>query len=99
MTRACIKSGTNHSLLLTTSAIKDFSHDATKIQIKKLPILLSFYFHEALQLLKSFIYTNFWFHRVFRFAIEDTWISRFLHAYVTCHLAGGRESSNVGYKR
>ena len=72
MTRACIKSGTNHSLLLTTSAIKDFSHDATKIQIKKLPILLSFYFHEVLQLLKTFIYTNFWFHRVFRFAIEDT---------------------------
>ena len=72
MTRACIKSGTNHSLLLTTSAIKDFSHDATKIQIKKLPILLSFYFHEVLQLLKTFIYTNFWFHRVFRFSIEDT---------------------------
>ena len=72
MTRACIKSGTNHSLLLTTSAIKDFSHDATKIQIKKLPILLSFYFHEVLQLLKTFIHTNFWFHGVFRFAIEDT---------------------------
>ena len=73
MTRACIKSGTTHSLLLTkASAIKDFSHEATKIQIKKLPILLSFYFHEVLQLLKTFIYTNFWFHRVFRFAIEDT---------------------------
>ena len=54
MTRACIKSGTTHSLLLTkASAIKDFSHDATKIQIKKLPILLSFYFHEVLQLLKN----------------------------------------------
>ena len=73
MTRACIKSGTTRSLLLTkASAIKDFSRDATKIQTKKLPVLLSFYFHEVLQHLKNFIYTNFWFHRVFRFAIEDT---------------------------
>lgn len=55
MTRACIKSGTTHSLLLTkASAIKDFSHDATKIQIKKLPILLSFYFYEVLQYLNIF---------------------------------------------
>ena len=30
-----------------------------------------FYFHEVLQHLKILIYTNFWFQRVFRFAIED----------------------------
>ena len=73
MTRACLKSGTTHSLLLTkASAIKDFSHDVTKIQTKELLILLSFYFHEVLRHLKTFNYTHFWFHRVFRFAIEDT---------------------------
>ena len=72
MTRACIKSGTTHSLLLTkASAIKDFSHDATKIQTKKLPILLSFYFHEALQQRNNFICINFRFESVLRFAIKD----------------------------
>ena len=49
-----------------------FSHDITKIQTKKLLILLSFYFHEVLQ------YPNFWFEKFLRFAIEDAWISRLL---------------------
>ena len=38
----------------------------------------SIYFHEVLQHIKTFIYTNFRFQRVLRFAIEDTWISRLL---------------------
>ena len=37
---------------------------------------MSFYFHKVLQ---TFIYTIFWFQRVLRFAIEDTWIFRLLH--------------------
>ena len=48
-----------------------FSHDITKIQTKQLLILLSFYFHEVLQHLKTFIYMNSWFQRVLCFAIED----------------------------
>ena len=44
----------------------------------KLSILPSFYFHEHLQHLISFIYTNFRFQRVLRFAIEDAWIFRLL---------------------
>ena len=34
-------------------------HDVTKIQTKKLSLLLSFYFHVVLQHLKTFIQTNF----------------------------------------
>ena len=45
-----------------------FSNDVTKSETKKLLILLSFYFHE--ELLNTFIYTNFRFERVVRFAIE-----------------------------
>ena len=47
------------------------SHDVTKIRTKKLSILLSFYFHEVLQHLKTFIYRNFRYERVLRFATED----------------------------
>ena len=47
------------------------SHDVTKIQTKKLSILLSFYFHEVLQHLKTFIYTNLRYERVLRFATEN----------------------------
>ena len=53
-----------------------FSHDITKIQTKKLSLLLSFYFHVVLQHLKTYIQTNFRFKRVLRFVIQDTWISR-----------------------
>ena len=43
-----------------------FSHDVTKIQTKKLSILPRFYFHGALEHLK----TNFRFKRVLGFVIE-----------------------------
>ena len=36
-----------------------FSHEVTKIQTKKLSLLLSFYFHVILDNLKTFIETNF----------------------------------------
>ena len=49
-----------------------------QIQTKKLSILVSFYFHEVLQHLKTFIYTKFRFQRVLCFAIKDAWISRLL---------------------
>ena len=55
-----------------------FSHDVTKFQTKKLSILLSFHFHEVLKYPNTFIYTNFRFERVIRFALEDAWISRLL---------------------
>ena len=48
-----------------------FSHDVTKIQTKKLSLLLSFYFHVVLEHLKTFIQTNVRFKRVLRFAIQD----------------------------
>ena len=35
-----------------------FSHDVTKIQTKKLSLLLSFYFHVILEHLKTFIQIN-----------------------------------------
>ena len=47
------------------------SHDVTKIQTKELSILLSFFFHEVLQYLNTFIYDKFSVPRVLRFAIED----------------------------
>ena len=54
--------------------------DFTKSQTKKLLILLSFSFHEALKHLNTFTLTNFWFETVLRFAIPDAWISRLLRA-------------------
>ena len=49
-----------------------FSHDVIKIQTKKLPSLLSFFFHVKLEHLEIFIQTNFRFKRVLCFAIQDT---------------------------
>ena len=49
-----------------------FLHDITKIQTKKLSLLLSFYFHVVLQHLKTYIQTNFRFKRVLRFVVQDT---------------------------
>ena len=54
------------------------SRDVTKIKTEKLSILLRFYFHEVLEHLKTFIYTNFQIERVLLFAIEDAWIFRLL---------------------
>ena len=47
-----------------------FSHDVTKIQTKKLSILPRFYFHDALEQLKTNCQTNFRFKRVLGFVIE-----------------------------
>ena len=47
-----------------------FSHDVTKIQTKKLSIVLRFYFHDALGQLKTNFHTNFRFKRVLGFVIE-----------------------------
>ena len=44
-----------------------FSHDVTKIQTKKLSILPRFYFHGALEQLKTNFHTNFRFKRVLGF--------------------------------
>ena len=41
-----------------------FSHDVTKIRTKKLSILPRFYFHDALEQLKTNFDTNFRFKRV-----------------------------------
>ena len=57
-----------------------FSHNITKIQTKKLSLLLSFYFHVVLQHLKTFIQTNFRFKiwKVLCFATLAVWIFRLL---------------------
>ena len=47
-----------------------FSHDVTKIQTKKLSILARFYFHDALEQLKTNFHTNFRFKGVLGFVIE-----------------------------
>ena len=47
-----------------------FSHDVTKNQTKKLPILPRFYFHDALEQLKTNFHTNFRFKSVLGFVIE-----------------------------
>ena len=47
-----------------------FSHDVTKIQTKKLSILARFYFHDALEQLKTNCQTNFRFKRGVGFVIE-----------------------------
>ena len=61
-----------------------FSHDVTKIQTKKISILLGFYFHDVLEQLKTNFHTNFRFKRVLGFVIEYAWISKLLrHAAYT----------------
>ena len=52
-----------------------FSHDVTKIQPTKLSILLRFYFHDALERLKTNIHKSFRFERVLGFVIEYASIS------------------------
>ena len=70
-----------------------FSHDVTKIQTKKLSILPRFYFHDALEQLKTNFHINFRFQRVLGFVIEDAWISKFLRDR---YLHDGQESCHVG---
>ena len=47
-----------------------FSHDVTKMQTKKLSILPRFYFHDALEQLKTNFHTNFRFKRILGFVVE-----------------------------
>ena len=54
------------------------SHDVTKIQTTKLSILPRFYFHDALEQLKTNFHTNFRFKRVLGFVIDYAWISKLL---------------------
>ena len=72
-----------------------FSHNITKIQTKKLSLLLSFYFHVELQHLKTFIQKNFDSKGFFvlRYTTRE-----FPGFCVTGHLADGQESSYVGLK-
>ena len=64
-----------------------FSHDVTKIQTKKLSILPRFYFHDALEQLKTNFHTNFRFKRVLGFVIEDACVTRYLHDdQESCHV-------------
>ena len=48
-----------------------FSHDVTTIRTKKLSIPPRFYFHDALEQLKTNFDTNFRFKRVLGFVTED----------------------------
>ena len=52
------------------SCSRRFSHDVIKIQTKKLSILPRFYFHHALEQLKTNFHTNFRFKRVLDFVKE-----------------------------
>ena len=56
--------------LLRLGRYRWFLHDVTKIQTKKLSILPRFYFHDALEQLKTNCQTNFCFKRVLGFVIE-----------------------------
>ena len=61
-----------HSQMVVLNSYCWFSHDVTKIQTKKLSILPRFYFHDALEQLKTNFQTNFCFKRALGFAIEYT---------------------------
>ena len=54
------------------------SHDVIKNQTKKLSILPRFYFHDALEQLKTNFHTNYCFKRVLGFVIEYASISKLL---------------------
>ena len=79
-----------HGMSIQSSIL---GHNVTKIQTKKLSLLLSFYFHVVLQHLKTVIQTNFRFKRVLRFLRH--WTLAFPGFCVTRHLADGQESSYV----
>ena len=66
-----MQKGETHSLF-TVYKITNcwFSHDVTKIQTKKLSILARFYFHDALEQLKTNFHTNFRFKGFLGFVIE-----------------------------
>ena len=64
------------------------------IQTIKLSILPRFYFHDALEQLKTNFHTNFRFKKVLGFVIDGT--LEFLSFCVTLHLHDGQESCHVG---
>ena len=70
-----------------------FSHDVTKNQTKKLSILTRFYFHVALEQLKTNCHTNFRFKRVpvLGFVIEYAWMSKLLRDAAFTDLHDGQE--------
>ena len=70
-----------------------FALDVTKNQTDKLSILLSFYFHQVLQYLNTFIYTRFWFKGLFVLRERTLEVLGFC---LTRHLADGQESSCMG---
>ena len=64
-----------------------FSHDVTKIHTKKLSFLPRFYFHDALEQLKTNFHTNFRLKRVLGFVIEYARISNLVRdGYESCHV-------------
>ena len=81
--RTPVKSFINF-LVLTVSrkgvvaAIECFHMTSLKIQTTKLSFLLRFYFHGALEQLKTYFQTNFRFKGVLGFVIEYAWISKLL---------------------
>ena len=58
-------------------------------------ILLSFYFHEVLEQLKNYIFTNFHFWRVLRFVIEYAWLSDLLRETVFTSAAEYKHSCSL----
>ena len=62
----CLSSGDSYN----TPIVGFDMHDVTKIQTKKLSILLRFYFHDALEQLKTNCHKHFRFKRVLGFVIE-----------------------------
>ena len=59
-------------------AIVGFHMTSLKFKLKKLSILPKFYFHDALEQLKTNFHTNFRFKRVLGFVIEYALISKLL---------------------
>ena len=64
--------------LIRSDAIVGFHMTSLKFKPKKLSILRRFYFHDALEQLKTNFHTNFCFKRVLGFVIEYAWISKLL---------------------
>ena len=73
--RAIDKPGTPFTYMLW---IVCFYMTSLKFKLKKLSILLKFYFHDALQQLKTSFHTSIRFKRVLGFVIEYAWISKLL---------------------
>ena len=65
-------------LLRTIKNTVGFHMTSLKFKLKKLSILPRFYFHDALQQLKTNFHTNFRFKRVLGFVIDYAWISKLL---------------------